>query len=362
MLHFLHHKIFFIFLIGSVIIVGTLYFHNDKKQEVHKDISIAYFLGGRTSLLYRAYAENEFDTDNISVQFITHSLRDNSNYYILSKQYDSIENKENAAKATGEELLKKMNDGEAEGSTPGESSFIKGIIQGIDMVAVAELGHDAKDLPGHAIIFRTGVTIKKPEDIKGKTLVTRRSGPGDAIFLREFLNSIGIQEKDVTINDQVDDDEYRNQIISGEADGGYFHLTQFYDMVDNGQAYIYHRLDWVNPELSHALLVFRRDFIKDHPEIVEHIVRTYMKRIRFEQNITKENNPAISIKETRSNIQLGEKYGMNTPHYDLYPTVSIDLLNEMQDLMFKYHSIDKKADLRQYIDNSFVEKIYNEER
>jgi len=55
-----------------------------------------------------------------------------------------------------------------------------------------------------------------------------------------------------------------------------------------------------------------------------------------------------------------EFHGMNIPQYDMPPTVSLDLLNEMQELLFRHGEIDKKIDLSPFIDNSFVEEIYRE--
>jgi len=53
--------------------------------------------------------------------------------------------------------------------------------------------------------------------------------------------------------------------------------------------------------------------------------------------------------------------GMNLPQYDLPPTVSLDLLEKIQDLLLKYKLINIKIGLSSHIDNSFVEKIFAEE-
>jgi len=258
-------------------------------------------------------------------------------------------------------LLEEMKNKRTDGSTPGESSFIVGAHQGIPMVAVAELGHDLKDKSGHPIIFRTGVNIEKPDDIKGKILISRRAGPGDSVFLKEFLRSEGIKEDEVTIKEQVDDNHQEMQIANGKADGGYFHLVQIENLVNNGQAYIYRPLNWVNPEISQALLVFRKDFVREHPEEVKRIVRAYMKRIQYEHSLSKEEREKDYGKSLNVPLQMEKEfYGMSIPQYDMPPTVSLDLLNEMQELLFRHGEIDKKIDLSPFIDNSFVEEIYRE--
>jgi len=324
-------------------------------------VRIAYFLGGRPSLLYRTYINNYFEEENVSVELITHSLRDSDHYYVLPKSHDALEKNQRIAKATGTELLGQMKDGQTDGATPGESSFIVGALQGIPMVAVAELGHDLKDAPGHPIIFRSNVLIRQSSDIKGKTLISRRAGPGDAVFLKEFLRSEGIKEDEVTLKEQVDDSHQEMQIASGEADGGYFHLVQIQDLVNSGQAYIYRPLDWVNAELSQALLVFRKDFVEKHPQKVKQVVGAYMKRIQYEHTLSKEERLKDYGKSLNVGLQMEKEFhGMNIPQYDMPPTVSLDLLNEMQELLLRNGEIDKKVDLRPFIDNSFVEEIYRE--
>jgi len=342
-----------------VVVSGILWLSYKKNES--SPVKIAYFLGGRTSLLFRAYVNNSFEKENVPVDFITHSLRDNDNYYVLPKNYDAIEKNKDISKATGVELLEEMKNGKTDGSTPGESSFIVGALQGIPMVAVAKLGHDLKDKPDHAIIFRSDVPIRQSSDIRGKTLVSRRAGPGDSVFLKEFLRSEGIREDEVTIKEQIDDDVYQNKLWNGEIDGGYYHLTQLDDMVSLGRAYIYRKLDWVNPELSQALLVFRKDFVEKYPEKVKRIIRVYMQQIRYEHNLPSEERMKDSEKNLRSGLQMEKEFhGMNIPQYDMPPTVSLDLLNEMQELLFRHGEIDKKIDLAPFIDNSFVEEIYRE--
>lgn len=333
----------------------------DVKSGSPPKVKIGYFHGGRTMLLYRAFIDNEFEKEGVSVDLFTRGLYQ-TEFTPLPKSYEEIKEEELLGKVTGGDLIDGVIKGEFAAATPGESSFIDAATRGLPIVAVAELGHDVKGQGGHAIIFRKDVVIKKPEDIKGRILASRRAGDGDAVFLREFLKSVGLDpEKDVIIKEQVMDDELNRALIDGKIDGGFFHLMAVEKLVEKGYAYVYQKFDWVNPELAQALLVFHKDFIKDHPEEVEKIIRAYMKRVKYEHGLPREVRLKDPGKGFLKGLQMEKDFqGMNLPQYDFPPLVSPDLLGQMQDLLFKYKYIDKKVNLEDFIDNRFVEKVYED--
>lgn len=323
-------------------------------------VRIGYFHGGRTMLLYRSYINNEFEKEGTPVKLLTKDLNQ-QDYYVLSQNYEDIKTKTQIGKARGGELIDEVINGNTDGTTPGESSFIKAVSQGAPIVAVAMLGHDTKDAPGHAIIFGKNVSIKSPLDIKGKVLSSRRAGDGDRVLLEEFLNKEGVDPRDVTIIDQVPDDEINEGIISGRFDGGYYHLMSVEKLVSKNHAYVYRKLDWVNPELSQALLVFKKDFVQKHPDQVKNIIRAYMKRIKYEHSLPEEERLKDPGENYLYGLQMAKAFqGMNLPQYDFPPLVREDLLNELQDLLIKHGALDRKVDLSGFIDNRFVEEVYKE--
>ncbi len=324
-------------------------------------VKIGYFHGGRTMLLYRAYINHEFDTSSIPVELYTKSLYEDS-YQLIPKNYEDIKDIALYGKATGGELINEVVKGNYSGATPGESSFIEAVANGAPLVAVAELGHDTKEKPGHAIIFREGLNIKSPDDIKGKTLSSRRAGDGDAVFLRLFLKSIGLDpDKDVDLLEQVMDDKQTEHLVEGEVDGGFYHLMSVEKLIEKEHATLYSKFNWVNPELSHALLVFHKDFVRDHPDQVEKIVRAYMKRVRYEHSLPQSERLKDPGYGYQKGLQMAKDFmGMDLPQYDENPIVQLELLTEMQNILYENGYLDNKADLSKFIDNSFVQKI-NEE-
>ena len=254
-------------------------------------------------------------------------------------------------KLTGVEIVDLILENKIDGGVIGESSFVQKIHEGAPIVAVALLGYTP--IPGKCILLRKGLKINSVEDFKGKTLASRRAGPGDAIFLREFIEDIGLTEKDINIIDQTDDADHKRWIKTGEIDGGLYHLHTARKLISSDAAYFYRAMDWMDPAISHAVLVFTRDYISNYPENVQKIVNAYVKRIAFENSIPEEDKDGSLDKGL---MMKGDFLGMEIPKYDFPPRIRLDLLNKVRDLLLKYGYIDAKKNIINFVDNSFVEK------
>lgn len=345
----------------GIIAFGTLIFVIGRWKEfgiTKKPIRIGYFHGGRTMLLFRSYLNNEFKRENIQVGFYTKNLNGQDYYLISDRKSDGI-NDNNFGKVRGGELIDEVVAGKLEGATVGESSFIKAVSDGKPIVAVALLGHDQKDAPAHAIILRKDIKISDPKALKGKILATRRAGDGDATFLKEFLAQSGLKPgEDVKILEQTDDETWMKGLIDGIFDGGYYHQMAVRSLVESGHAYIYRRLDWVDPEMSQALLVFHKDFVKNNPDKIYKIIKVYMERIQYEHKLTTEERTKIV-----NGMQMDDYFqNMNLPQYTYPPLVSIDLLKSMRALLEKQQIKLGSEEIESHIDNSFVNRLINENK
>lgn len=320
---------------------------------------IGYFHGGRTHLLYRAYIHDYFGKEGIDVKLITKELF-NDALSEVPKSHEEFEKKSEDSsffgRMTGIEIIKEIEKGNLDGGTVGEASFIASIHNNSPIVAVAMLGHDEKDYPAHAFLLRNGVEVKSPDDLKGKTFVSRYSGPFDRTMVREFIESEGLKITDVNLVEDVMDDELSEGFKNGKVDGGYYHFHWIKKFVNEDKtAYVYRKLDWVNPESSLALLIFHKDYIKNNRDTVQKIVDAYAKRVKYEKDLSeteREKPKGFGLQMVDyNNIQ-----GMNIPQYDFPPKVRSDLLHQIQDILFKHGEIDGKSDIENYLDLSFVEE------
>ncbi|MCX5795438.1 MAG: ABC transporter substrate-binding protein [Elusimicrobia bacterium] len=339
-------------LVAALLLVG-------QSAQALTPVRIGYFHGGRTNVIYRTSVFGYFDQEGILVDLYTASLNDQSLYKVPKTHDETLKLKkklsdEEFSKMRGTEIVDAMMKGDVEAGTIGESSFIQCVNEGKPIVAVALLGFDTIERPGHAIGMRSDLVIKSTADFSGKVLVTRRAGPGDYIFLMEFLRSIGHEgDKTIKVIPQVPDDKIAVQLKNKEVDGGYYHLMTVAGLEAAGLLRSYRALNWLNPEMSQAVLVFRKDFVVQHPDSVQKVVDAYIRRIAYEKTIPERKADRSWDKGV---MMKSEFKGMMIPQYALPPSVRPELLEAMQDLLLKYGFIKSKTDLRDAIDNSFVAK------
>jgi len=320
---------------------------------------IGYFHGGRTHLLYRAYINRYFEEEGVDVQFFTKALGKDG-LFEVPKSHEGMKEKGKEipffGRMTGLEIVEEIEKGNFDGGTIGEASFLASLDRGSPIIAVAALGHDTKEKPGHAFVLRKGLVINSPEDFKGLTFTSRRSGPVDAALTREFFRSEGVDLNDVNIIDNMTSDILFETLKSGEVDGGYHHLHWIRSFVEADIGYIYRTLDWINPEASLAVLVFRKDYLESHKDEIQKIVNAYVRRIDFEKALPEEER--IKPKEFGLQMVNYDLEGMNIPQYDLPPTLRPDLLEDIEDLLLRYDVIQNDINIEEHLDYTFVEKAW----
>src|SRR3989338_275342 len=345
-----------LFLLWIIFAASGIEVYSNVKEKV---VRIGYFHGGRVNIIYRAYINGFFSREGVNVKLYTKNLKEDK-FYDVPQSNDGMKKipggNRHVGKVSGTEIIDRIVRGDFDGGTIGESSFVYAVNKQIPIIAVAMLGYNST--PGKAIIIRKGVRIDKPADLKGKTLISRRGGPGDAIFLREFIEAIGLDPKrDLNIIDHVSDDDAKKWLRTKKVDGGLYHLFVAKRLVESGDAYIYQPMDWIDSRLSHALLVFRKDYLDNHRAEVQKIVNAYMKRVRYEKQLPE---PRKDRSWDKGLMMEGEFEDMSIPAYDMPPKLKPELLKKVQDLLFKYGEIDKKVNIEKYLDNNFVDKAMEE--
>ncbi len=315
-------------------------------------VNIGYFHGGRTIILYRTKIFREFEKTGVDVELMTRYLR-SKNYFPMPDL--TVDRKtSNVGKATGDELVRMVTQRTFQGATVGETAFIRAVKDGAPIVAVAELGHDVKDGAGHALVARNGVKIDGRESLRGLRFGARRSAGGDEVVLREFISQHGLDpDRDVKLISNIKDDVFGSMLARGELDAVYGHALSIMKWIDKYKypVHIHRPLDWINPEMSMSVLIFHRDFVKDHPTTVQKIVLAYMRRSRAEFAMP----TAERTREGAKGLQIEIDFdGLNLPEHRRVPEVQTELLNDWQKLLVKHRVLDREVDITSYVDNSFV--------
>jgi ABC-type nitrate/sulfonate/bicarbonate transport system substrate-binding protein len=345
-----------------------------KEPQPGRPIRIGYFHGGRTALMLRLYVADGFAKKGLNVEYYAAALHSDK-FKIIPKSIEKFNagGTKVVGKTKGTELINAMLAGKFDLAMVGESSFIYSIHAGTPIMAIAELGHDVKGEAGHVFMMRKGLKTGKPEDYFGKVVVSRRAGPGDAVFLREYLEYAGVNLKTsavylkslprslaekrclprdkVLIAEDVYEDEMRSGLRDGVIDGGYIHLMGVPQKLRDFR--IVNSLeDFANPELSHALLICTGDFLRANRARLTTLLEAYIERIKYEHGLSYEERTRPQKKGLQMAMDLD---GLNYPQYNLIPTVSTALLYEVDKLLVKHGFIDEKAvKIEDYVDNSLV--------
>jgi len=337
-----------------------------RKTEENPVLNVGYFHGGRTMLLYRALVNDYFEREKLTAYFFTKELRSSK-----WEKYDRNGDEttflgRRAGKATGLELVDLLMSKKVDMSFIGEAAFMKSCAEDVPIVAIAQLGSDEESKGGHSIVIKKGIKINGPKDLEKIVWGTRRSSGGDDIFLKEFLYQEGVDLSKVKIISGIDDDKITKAIVSGKIQGAYHHLMMVRNDEINGYLYTYRKLDWVNPNISQAIAVVRRDYFEKNREIIKRFVRGYMKRIAFEHNLPDEvrkKNAKMPDQKTYqiSLYELEMDYkGMNLPQYPLIPIMRKDLTQQAMEMFARHKFIEHTFPVDKCYDNSIVLEVAKE--
>lgn len=339
-------------------------------------LRVGYFHGGRTALLMRAYEKRGFEKNGLLVEFYSRDLR-GDDYALVPPSIPDFNQRgtEVVGKVRGTELIEGLLAGKFDLAMVGESSFIAAAYAGKPVVALAELGHDVRGKSGHVFMMRKGLAAQRPSDLAGRILVSRRAGAGDAVFLKEYLETAGVDLKTgirqlpalprtleekaalprgkVLVADQVLEDDMKRGIDDGIVDGGYFHLMSVPGLIDRFDL-VSPLHEWSDPELSQALLVCRKDALPAQRARFVAFLEAYIRRIRYEYGLSRQER----TKPRGKGLQMATDFrGLNYPQYDIPPVVEAPLLRETARLLRKHGFIGSRAlRVEDFIDNSLVEE------
>ncbi len=318
-------------------------------------VRVGCFFGGRGYVLFRAYRAGQFERAGVPVAFYSRYLN-RSGYEIVprtQRRMQAMRDGEGAAryfgKVTGAQLERELERGRFDAVTLGESAFLAAAARGAPIVAVASLAHAARGRPSEAIILRSGVVVRGPADFRGLRLASRRSSPGgESSFLRAFVRSLGLDPaKDVTLVDGVDELELRRDFREGKIDGALCHVEMTAELLRDRLGYVYRPMDWMDPAISQALIVFRRDFTRERPREVAAFVSAYADEVRREARRPE----AERERETRKGLRTTMKVaGLELPQVDDPPRVDTATLAAAQTLLVREGALARAVDLAPFVD------------
>ena len=321
-------------------------------------IRIGYFHGGRTLNIYRATQFKYFEKDNIDVTLYTKLLGENP-FFAIPKDHSKIVGLKTYGKATGDELLNLMFQGKADMATIGETSFIKAVAKGLPIVAIAELGFDSKENPGHLIGVAKDVKIEKPKDLEKLYWASRRSSGGDTVIMYEYMEKMGLDRSKMKIRKNVPEVTLKKGFKKKKVQASYFHLMFFQKMHEKDLVKLHEVLNWVNPEISQSILVVTKDYYEKNKPLLKRFLRALSKRNTYENSLSVEERIKRVDADYTKGMQIDKRYlgKLGLPIFRNVPTIRIELLQEMERLLIKHKVITKKTNFEPFIKNELLESL-----
>ncbi|KAF1078065.1 ABC transporter substrate-binding protein [Methanogenium sp. MK-MG] len=177
---------------------------------------------------------------------------------------------------TGAPEMQSMLAGDIDVAYVGAAPVISALATGLDAKIVA-----AVQVQGSDIVVRPEVNYTGPEDLKGLTIATFPSGTIQDTLLRGWLQSNGIDpDTDVDIRPMGPGDA-TVAISEGAVDAVFLPHPAPATIVAEGNGYIAVQSGDMEKDHACCALVVSGDLIRNHPDMVEQIVKTHIRATEY---------------------------------------------------------------------------------
>jgi NitT/TauT family transport system substrate-binding protein len=215
---------------------------------------------------------------------------------------------------------------------------------------------------GYVIVPSKDTATKRLEDLKGKTLAVQVGSGTHTVWLR-YLRSKGIPESDFTIKN-VDTEQIPAAFGSGGIDGAIAWDPYATLIFEKGLG----RPILTPKEIAEPLKVTYPFFvmtteetIKTKPQMVQKFVTAWVKTLRYIDKNKAEAADLMQAFFAREGTKLSKetvKTLLDGTNYNRARVSDADIEDTMESakVQFEQKKLKKLPDLKQYVDNSFVEK------
>lgn len=240
-------------------------------------------------------------------------------------------------------------------SQVGNSPVIAGQAAGIDF---KEIGLSQDGLKANGILVNKNSEIQKVEDLKGKKIAVAKGSSGFD-FLYKVLDQAGLSAKDVQII-QLQPDEAISAFENGSVDAWSIWepflsletIKKGAKLLVNGEA-----TDLYSPGFT----LVRTQFADQHPELVVKFLKVYDQAVKWQKAHPGE---AVTLYAHLKNLDKKVVTQVLNNTEPLNKPISKKIINAQQhtaDFQYQTKAIQRKIDVNQVVDNSFIEKMLKEE-
>jgi NitT/TauT family transport system substrate-binding protein len=205
---------------------------------------------------------------------------------------------------TGDPEMVAMKTGDIDVAYVGAAPVITAISQGVDAKIVAPV-----QINGSSLVLRSEYKYQSPKDLKGLTIATYPPGTIQDTLLREWLKKNGLNpDKDVSIRPMTAGDAIT--AISAKQVAAAFLPEPSPTVIEKqGAGHVVVRSGQMEPNHACCVLVVSGKLIREHPDIVEQIVKTHINATEYNNAHMDEaaqifsNKTSVDLDTTKSSLK-----------------------------------------------------------
>lgn len=258
---------------------------------------------------------------------------------------------------TGQPEMQAMMSGSLDVAYVGAAPVLTAISQGLDAKIVEPV-----QVNGSSLVLRPEYKYESPKDLKGLKIATYPAGSIQDTLLRKWLKENGLNpENDVTILEMTAGDAV-TAISSKQVDAAFLPHPSPAVIEKEGNGRTVVQSGQMEPNHACCVLVVSGKLIREHPDIVEQIVKTHIKATNYNQEHVDEAAQIYSNKTTEDldtvKASLKEWDGKWITDPTLIENSTVDYSNTQYQLNYTQKPLTEK----EIFDTSFYEKAISEEQ
>jgi NitT/TauT family transport system substrate-binding protein len=257
---------------------------------------------------------------------------------------------------TGAPEMQAMMAGDLDVAYVGAAPVIPALSQGLDAKIVVPV-----QINGSSLVLRPEYEYESPEDLEGLKIATFPPGTIQDTVLREWLRENGLDpEKDVTVLGMSPGDAV-SAISAKQVDAVFLPHPSPTVVEEEGNGRTIVQSGEMSPNHACCVLVVSGKLIREHPDLVEQIVKTHIKATEY--NEANEDEAAqIYSNKTTENVEVVRK---SIEEWDgawiTDPSLIEDSTVNYSNIQYELGYTQKPLTEEEIFDTSFYEAAINEE-
>ncbi len=251
---------------------------------------------------------------------------------------------------TGAPEMQAMLAGDLDIAYVGSAPFIAAVSSGLDAKIIAAVQTQGSDL-----VLRNGVEYSSPADLVGKKIATFPPGTIQDTILRTWLEENGVDPASVTII-AMDPGAATTAISAGQVDGVFLpHPSPSIIAAEGVGRTVVHSGEMMKDHAC-CVLVASGSLIRDHPDLVEQIVKTHIKATEYNLEHQDEAASIYSAKTGQDVETVKASFHDWDGTWTADPNVITTSVVEYTELQYELGYISKPLTQDDLFDLSFYEK------